>query len=140
MDVNAIYWVDEVGGEVARAPKRGGLTMTLDAAAGTTFSPGSSVAVAAGDVYWISDTEQEAGPRQSSLRRLEKNGGKPTTIASSTTSRLYGPSFDDTNVYWVTGGAVMRAPKDRGRHGVRSSRRGSARSRWRWRSTTPTRT
>jgi hypothetical protein len=110
VDNNAIYWVDEVGGEVARAPKRGGLTMTLFEAAGTTFSPGSSIAVDSGDVYWIADTEQGA-TRQSALRRLEKNGGKPTTIASSTTGRIYGLSFDETNVYWVTGGAVMRAPK-----------------------------
>lgn len=110
VDLNAIYWVDEIGGEVARAPKRGGLTMTLYEAAGTTFSPGSSVLVDGGDVYWIADTEQGT-VRQSALRHLEKNGGKPTTIASSTTSRLYGLSVDDTSVYWVSGGVVTRAPK-----------------------------
>ena len=51
VDLNAIYWVDEVGGEVARAPKRGGLTMTLYGGNGGGFSPGSSIAVEGGDVY-----------------------------------------------------------------------------------------
>jgi hypothetical protein len=113
VDMNAIYWVDEVGGEVSRAPKRGGLTMTLYGGSGEAFSPGSSIAVDGGDVYWIADTEQ-GKVRQSTLMRLEKNGGKPMLIASSTTARLQGLALDDKGVYWTAGGAVLRAPKSGG--------------------------
>jgi hypothetical protein len=113
VDANAIYWVDEAGGEVARAPKRGGLTMTLYSEGGGGFSPGSSIAVEGGDVYWIADVEQNK-VRRSSLMHLEKNGGKPTLVASSATSRLLSVVLDDTSVYWVMGGAVMRAPKSGG--------------------------
>jgi hypothetical protein len=110
VDLNAIYWVDEVGGEVSRAPKRGGLTMTLYGGNGEAFSPGSNIAVDGGDVYWIADTEQ-GKVHQSALMRLEKNGGKPITIASSTTARLLGLALDEGHVYWTMGGAVLRAPK-----------------------------
>ncbi len=114
VDANAIYWVDEAGGEVARAPKRGGLTMTLYSEGGSGgFGPGSSIAVEGGDVYWIADVEQNK-VRRSSLMHLEKNGGKPTLVASSTTSRLLSVVLDDTSVYWVMGGSVMRAPKSGG--------------------------
>jgi hypothetical protein len=115
VDANAIYWVDEAGGEVARAPKRGGLTMTLYSSegGGSGFSPGSSIAVEGGDVYFIADVEQNK-VRRSSLMHLEKNGGKPTLVASSTTSRLLSVVLDDASVYWVMGGSVMRAPKSGG--------------------------
>jgi len=110
VDQSAVYWVDEIGGEVVRAPKRGGLTMTLyGIAGGGEFVPGSSIAVDGGDVYWIADIERNK-VHQSTLMRLEKNGGKPTVIASSAT-RLQGLALDADGVYWVTGSAVMRAAK-----------------------------
>jgi hypothetical protein len=110
VDPNAIYWVDEVGGEVARAPKRGGLTMTLYGGNGAGFSPGSSIAIEGGDVYWISDVEQGKA-HQSALMHLEKNGGKPTVVASSNAARLESVALDAQSVYWVMGSSVMRAPK-----------------------------
>jgi hypothetical protein len=110
VDLNAAYWVDEVGGEVARAPKRGGLTMTLYGGSGGGFSPGSSIVVDEGDVYWIADVDQGRG-RLSALSRLEKNGGKPTVIASSPVAQLRCVAVDPLGVYWVMAGTVMRAPK-----------------------------
>jgi hypothetical protein len=110
VDMNALYWVDEVGGEVTRAPKRGGMTMTLYGSSGGGFDRGSSIAVDGGDVYWIADVEQ-GKLRQSTLMHLEKNGGKPIVVASSTTARLQGLALDEHGVYWVMGGSVMRAPK-----------------------------
>jgi hypothetical protein len=87
--------------------------MTLYGGTGGAFSPGSSIAVDGGDVYWIADTEESKG-RQSALMRLEKNGGKPALIASSTTARLQGLALDETSVYWTVGGAVLRSPKSGG--------------------------
>jgi hypothetical protein len=114
VDMNAIYWVDEAGGEVLRAPKRGGLTMTLYGdSGGGGFSPGSSITVDGGDVYWTSDVEQNK-VRRSSLMHLEKNGGRPTLVASSTTAHLQSVVVDEQSIYWVTGSAVMRAPKSGG--------------------------
>ncbi len=85
---------------MARAPKRGGLTMTLYGGNGGGFSPGSSIAVEGGDVYWISDVEQGKA-HQSSLMHLEKNGGKPTVVASSNAARLESIALDTQSVYWV---------------------------------------
>ena len=110
VDANAVYWVDEAGGEVSRAPKRGGMTMTLFGGSGGAFSPGSWIAVEGGDVYWISDVEQGQA-HHSALQRLEKNGGKPTVLAGGA-ARMQGLALDEKSVYWAQAGAVMRVGKD----------------------------
>jgi hypothetical protein len=113
IDANAVYWVDEAGGEVDRTPKRGGLTMSLYGGSGTPYRAGSSIVVDAGDVYFIADVDQGTA-HLSTLARLDKNGGKPTVIATSNGAPLRCVVVDDQNVYWVAGGAVMKAAKTGG--------------------------
>ncbi|HLK38960.1 MAG TPA: hypothetical protein VKU41_19500 [Polyangiaceae bacterium] len=110
VDDTGLYWIDEVAGEVSRAPKRGGLTMTLYNTGGRALASGSTLAVQGGDIYWATDLDMGAF-RQSALMRLPKNADKPTLLASSSTGRLSGPALDGQSVYWVSGGAIVRAPK-----------------------------
>ena len=111
IDESGLYWIDEVAGEVSRAPKRGGLTMSLYTTAGRAFIPGSTLAVDVGnDVYWTADLDMGTF-RQSALMRLIKGADKPSLVASSATIRLTDVVIDGPNVYWVMGGAILRAPK-----------------------------
>jgi len=111
IDANAVYWVDEAGGEVTRGLKRGGVTMTLFSN-GAPFGQGSSIAVdEGGSIFWIADVDQGRPTPLSSLSRLDKNGGKPTVVASNPTTALRCVVVDRDNVYWVGGGSVMKASK-----------------------------
>lgn len=109
VDKGSVYWVDELDGDLARVPKRGGITMTVVPGNGTPFSLPSSVAVDDSDVYFTSQID-----RTSSLARQDKNGGKPTIVASSTVAALGCVVVDESHIYWVGGGAIMRAPKSGG--------------------------
>jgi hypothetical protein len=113
VDRQSAYWIDEVDGSLQRAPKRGGVTMDVVPGNGNAFAPGSSVAVDNTDVYWTSAPASGAG-KALSLTRQDKNGGKPTVVASAGVGPLQCVVLDDLNMYWVQGSAVMRAPKSGG--------------------------
>jgi hypothetical protein len=131
LDRAAVYWVDELDGEVARIPKRGGVTMTVYSGTGGAFAPGSSIAVDETDVYWTSQIDKassvtaEGGTAPSSTPRLapvlyaslarqDKNGGKPTVVASSTTVAITCIILDETSMYWVHGPTIAKASKKGG--------------------------
>ena len=109
VDRSSVYWVDALEGDLARAPKRGGITMTVYAGTGAPFADGASVAVDDTDLYWTSQVD-----KTSTLSRQDKNGGKPTVVASSTTALLACVVVDDTHMYWVSGGAIFRGAKSGG--------------------------
>src|SRR5580692_3369549 len=58
VDKSSIYWVDELDGDLARVPKRGGVTMTVYAGNGSPFSLASSITVDDTDVYWTSQIDR----------------------------------------------------------------------------------
>ena len=113
LDKNSVYWIDESDGSLRRLPKRGGVTMELYSGAGVPFAPGASIAVDATDVYWTSATVAGAS-KTSTLRRQDKNGGKPTTVASGSASAVQCVVIDDSGIYWVQGNAVMKGAKSGG--------------------------
>src|ERR1700677_5045239 len=109
VDKASIYWVNELDGDLSRVPKRGGTQMSVFAGNGTAFEANSSIAVDDTDVYWTS----QAG-KLSSFSRQDKNGGKPTVVASSTFAPIECVAIDDTNMYWLLGGGVVKAGKSGG--------------------------
>jgi hypothetical protein len=109
VDKGSVYWIDAIDGDLARVPKRGGVTMTVYAGNGAGFSGTSSVAVDDTDVYFASQVD-----KLGSLTRQDKNGGKPTVVASSTAAPIEGVALDDRSVYWVLGGGVVKASKSGG--------------------------
>ena len=109
VDKASIYWVNELDGDLSRIPKRGGTQMTVFAGNGTAFEANSSIAVDDTDVYWTS----QAG-KLSTFSRQDKNGGKPTVVASSTFAPIECVAIDDTNMYWLLGGGVVKASKSGG--------------------------
>jgi len=113
IDKASVYWIDEFDGALQRLPKRGGVTMDLYSGTGIAFSPGASIAVDATDVYWTSATVA-GGSKSSTLSRQDKNGGKPSTVASSPASTLQCVVVDDASIYWVQGNAIMKAAKSGG--------------------------
>ncbi len=113
LDKGSVYWIDETDGALQRLPKRGGVTMDLYSGTGVAFAPGASIAVDATDVYWTSATVSGT-TRTNTLSRQDKNGGKPTTVASSPGSTLQCVVVDDAGIYWVQGNAVMKAAKSGG--------------------------
>ncbi|HEY8040782.1 MAG TPA: hypothetical protein VIF15_13345 [Polyangiaceae bacterium] len=110
----AVYWIDEADGDVARIPKRGGTTMSIFAGTGASYTPGStSIAVDDTDIYWTSQVSQGA-VKVGMLQRQDKNGGKPTTVASSPGALLSCVVVDGTSMFWVSAGSIMKAPKSGG--------------------------
>jgi hypothetical protein len=109
VDRAALFWVDELDGDLARIPKRGGVTMTVFAGTGAPFAPGASIAVDETDIYWTSQVATA-----SSLTRQDKNGGKPTVVASNTTAPIACVVLDETSAYWVQGPGIYKASKKGG--------------------------
>lgn len=110
VDRNAAYWIDEADGTLTRVPKRGGVTMLIFSATGGAFTGSESIAVDDTDIYWTAQTKQT-----SALSHMNKNGGKTTTVASgSSASPLTCVVVDFGAMYWVSGGAIMKASKDGG--------------------------
>ena len=87
VDKSSVYWINESDGALQRIPKHGGITMNLYSGTGTAFQPGASIAVDATDVYWTSATVA-GGTKSNTLTRQDKNGGKPSVVASSPVSSL----------------------------------------------------
>lgn len=113
IDKSSVYWIDESDGDLQRIPKRGGVTMDLYSGTGVAFQPGASIAVDATDVFWTSATIA-GGSKSNTLSRQDKNGGKPTVVASSPLSTLQCVVVDDSDIYWVQGNAIMKAAKNGG--------------------------
>jgi hypothetical protein len=113
IDHAAVYFIDEADGDLQRLPKRGGVTMSIYSGTGTSFAPGASVAVDDTDVYWTAALTG-GGTKSNTLSRQDKNGGKPTVVASSPVASFECVVLDANNMYWVQGNAVMKAPKSGG--------------------------
>jgi len=113
LDKGSVYWIDESDGALQRLPKRGGVTMDLYSGTGVAFAPGASIAVDATDVYWTSATVVGSA-KTNTLSRQDKNGGKPTIVASNPFSALQCVVVDDTSIFWVQGTAIMKAAKSGG--------------------------
>jgi hypothetical protein len=109
LDRQSVYWVDAIDGDLSRIPKRGGVTMVVYAGTGAAFTAHSSAAVDDTDVYLASQID-----RTSTLIRQDKNGGKPTVLASSGFAPIEGVALDDKDVYWALGGGILRASKSGG--------------------------
>ena len=110
-----VYWIDEGDGELTRVGKRGGAQMTMFSGTGGAFSTGASVAVDNVDVYWTAqlNTGTPDKPKPvNQLSRMDKNGGKPTVVSSSTTTEIKCIVVDPTAMYWVSGTSIMKAPKN----------------------------
>lgn len=113
IDQRSVYWIDETGGTLERVPKKGGVTMLIFSGSGTAFAPGASVAVDDTDAYWTS--AMQAGKVTTNLlRRQDKNGGQPTTVAQSSAATFSCVVLDDAYMYWVQGSTVYRASKKGG--------------------------
>jgi hypothetical protein len=108
VDKTHVYWVDEVDGDVARIPKRGGTSMIVYAGNGKPFASNSSIAVDT-DVFWTAQQD-----KLSTLTRQDKNGGKPTVVASSTFASIESIAIDETSLYWLLGGGVVKETKSGG--------------------------
>jgi hypothetical protein len=113
VDKASVYWIEESDGALHRLPKRGGVTMDLYSGTGVAFSPGASIAVSATDVFWTSATGTGAA-KTYTLSRQDKNGGKPSVVASSPFSTIQCVVVDDASMYWVQGNAVMKASQNGG--------------------------
>jgi hypothetical protein len=113
VDKSSVYWINESDGALQRIPKHGGITMDLYSGTGTAFQPGASIAVDATDVFWTSATVA-GGSKSNTLTRQDKNGGRPSVVASSPVSSLQCVVVDDTSMYWVQGNAIMKASKNGG--------------------------
>lgn len=113
VDKRNVYWIDEAGGTLERVGKQGGVTMLIFSGSGTAFEPGASVAVDDTDVYWTA--AMQAGTTKTNLlRRQDKNGGQPTTVAQSPAATFSCVVLDSEYMYWVQGNAVFRASKKGG--------------------------
>lgn len=110
IDKRNAYWIDEAGGTLERVSKQGGVTMLIFSGSGTAFAPGATAAVDDTDVYWTSAMQVGAG-KTNLLRRQDKNGGQPITVAQSTTAPFSCVVLDSEYMYWVQGSAVFRASK-----------------------------
>jgi hypothetical protein len=117
VDRRNVYWIDEVDGTLERAPKQGGVTMLVYSGSGNALASGASVAVDDTDVYWTS-AMQVGASKTSLLRRQDKNGGEPTTVAQSATSPFSCVVLDSEYMYWVQGSTVFRASKKGGAPGA----------------------
>jgi hypothetical protein len=113
VDRSAVYWIDEADGIVTRVAKHGGVTMMIFSGGGAAFAPGTSVAVDGTDIYWTS-TVGDGKTKTSAVTRQDKNGGKPTVVWSSPGQEAACIVVDDAAMYWVAGGAILRAPKSGG--------------------------
>jgi hypothetical protein len=109
LDQASVYWVDAIDGDLSRVPKRGGVTMMVDPGTGAAFTAHSSLAVDDTDVYFASQIG-----KASSFIRQDKNGGKPTGVASSSVASIEGVAIDDKAFYWVLGGGIMKESKSGG--------------------------
>jgi hypothetical protein len=113
--IGNVYWIDEGQGELMRVGKRGGAQMTIYSGTGAAFNAGASVAVDLTDVYWTAQVNNGTPdkPRYTNvLSRMDKNGGKTTIVSSSPTTELKCVVVDQTDMFWVSGGSVMRGPKN----------------------------
>lgn len=113
IDKRNVYWVDDADGTLQRVPKQGGVTMLVFSGSGTALAPGASAAVDDTDVYWTS-AAQAGTAKTNLLRRQDKNGGQPTTVAQSATSPFSCVVLDSEYMYWVQGNLVFRASKKGG--------------------------
>ncbi|HEY8090443.1 MAG TPA: hypothetical protein VIF09_21425 [Polyangiaceae bacterium] len=104
-----VYWVDELDGDIARVTKTGGTTMQVYAGTGQPFSANSSIATDDTDIYWTSQID-----KTSSLTRQDRNGGKPTVVTSSSQFAIQCVAVDETAMYWVLGGGVIKQNKHGG--------------------------
>jgi hypothetical protein len=112
VDKASVYWIEESDGALHRLPKRGGVSMDLYSGNGVAFSPGASIAVSATDVFWTSATG--TATKTYTLSRQDKNGGKPSVVASSPFSTIQCVVVDDASIFWVQGNSVMKAPQNGG--------------------------
>lgn len=114
-DGTHVYWVEDVEGSVTRVPKRGGSLMMFYSATTGAFASPSTIAIDEQDVYWTEHVKQD-GPAGAStvlgrVLKQEKNGGKPTVVASGIRDELRSLAVDDKGVYWISGSSIMRAAK-----------------------------
>ena len=114
VDKMVLYWINEPDGEVNRAPKRGGFTMTLFGGTAGAFAPGTSMAIDDANVFWTQQTDDGKPVKTSTLQRQDKNGGKSSALTTSTIAPFTCVTVDDASVYWVVGNGVMRAAKSGG--------------------------
>jgi hypothetical protein len=104
-----VYWVDELDGDIARITKTGGTTMQVYAGTGQPFAANSSIATDDTDIFWTSQID-----KTSALTRQDRNGGKPTVVTSSSQFPIQCVAVDDTAMYWVLGGGVIKQSKKGG--------------------------
>jgi|HubBroStandDraft_1064217.scaffolds.fasta_scaffold161889_1 hypothetical protein len=115
VDATSAYWLDSVHG-LARAPKMGGTpTAIWPEARDARFLSHSSIAVDATAVYFTYDTSDSTEPGRQRLIRYEKDTGKTSVVAEVAGGTITSAVVDDTHVYWIQSGFVLRAPKTGGR-------------------------
>lgn len=102
-DGSFVYWVDTTTNALVRAPAVGGAKQALAPAVAT--SPSRLVLVDGGKVYFVDHPTGCSG----AVVSVAKTGGAVTTIAGGQTAAAF--ATDATNLYWLSGKDVFRAPK-----------------------------
>lgn len=98
-DGTYLYIADYPKGTINKALKSNGAVTTL--VTGESFPQGTSVAVDASNLYWISGNGN-------SIKKVGLNGGAVATLVSSGADGYHGIiALDSANVYWVGGGLYM---------------------------------
>jgi hypothetical protein len=104
VDDASVYWTNEYGGTLMRAPKTGGSPERL---AGPLQGFVRFVALDADAVYVAAfDRQQPTG----AIYRIAKGGGEPAPIVTGQPT-IGGLAVDETSVYWTTPAGVMKVAK-----------------------------
>jgi sugar lactone lactonase YvrE len=93
VDATSVYWANNDGGTVLKAPLGGGVATTLASGQDGPFG----IAVDATSVYW---TNEEGG----TVMKVPLGGGTTTTLASGQSAPT-AITLDSTNVYWTNSGS-----------------------------------
>jgi len=106
LDAQNVYYRDSTG-TVAALRKSGGSPRVLSAANGTFSSVGSAdVDVNASVVWWVWADWQPSSMK--GLFRANADGTAWTAVDTSTDSNWIGPRVDDTAVYYIHAGALVK--------------------------------
>ncbi|MFZ5470355.1 MAG: hypothetical protein ACOZIN_13040 [Myxococcota bacterium] len=104
VDAQAVYWYSPMSGKLARAPKKGGAARPVLSENVTLHS----FFLDDGFLYWSLGSEKKAV-----IRRQATSGGKPFDVVTGQDVPA-GLTADATHVYWTTGDAIFRVPKEGG--------------------------